>query len=147
MLTVSDGLSDHHIVIVDVNFSRTLVQSKRNVSYRPIHKIDIDALMTDILKSDLIRDPEGHLSDLCKQYYHVLKALLNKHAPITTKSVSEKPPAPWMTPELLQSKRHHRYLERVYGANHAHLWIDHVIQNIATTATLLSTCFFYTCYS
>ena len=28
MLTVSDGLSDHHAVVVDVIFSRTLVQSK-----------------------------------------------------------------------------------------------------------------------
>ena len=42
MITVSDGLSDHHTVIVDDNFSRTVAQSKYNVSYRPIHKIDID---------------------------------------------------------------------------------------------------------
>ena len=109
MLTVSDGLSDHHSVIVDINFFRT-----HNVSYRPIHKIDIDAFKADILKSDHIRDPKGHLSDLCKQYYHVLKALLNKHAPITTKTVSQKPVDPWMTPEILNSKRCRRYLERVW---------------------------------
>ena len=82
------------------------------MSYRPIHKIDFDAFKADILKSDLIRDPKGHLSDLCKQYCDVLKALLNKHTLITTKSVSQKPPAPWMTPEILQSKRRCRYLER-----------------------------------
>ena len=70
-----------NIQIVDVNFSRTLAQSKHNVSYRPIHKIDIDAFKADVLKSDLIKDPKGHLSDLCKQYYHVLKALLNKPPP------------------------------------------------------------------
>ena len=113
MLTVSHGLLNHHTVIVNVNFSRTLIQSKHNMSYRPIYKIDIDAFKADILKSDLIRDPKGHLSDSCKQYCHVLKALLNEHAPITTKSVSQKTPAPWMTPEILQSKRHRRYLERV----------------------------------
>ena len=84
------------------------------LSYRPIHKIDIDAFKVDILKSDLIRDPRGHLSDLCKQNYHVFKALLNKHTPIITKSVSKKPPAQWMTPEILLSKRHCRYLERVW---------------------------------
>ena len=44
MLTVSSGLSDHYYtVIVDVNFSRTLVQSKHNVSY--IHYIHRLALM------------------------------------------------------------------------------------------------------
>ena len=68
----------------------------------------------DILKSDLITDPKGHLSDLCKQYYHVLKALLSKHTPITTKSVSQKPPVPRMTPEIIQSKRSRCYLERVW---------------------------------
>ena len=56
MLTVSDGLSEHVKVTVDVNFSRTPVQSKHNVSYRPICKIDIDAFKADILKPDLIRD-------------------------------------------------------------------------------------------
>ena len=58
--TVSDGLSDHHTVNVDV--SRTQVASKHTVFYIPIHKITIAALKADILKSDLIRDPKGHLS-------------------------------------------------------------------------------------
>ena len=58
MLTVSDGLSDHHTVIVDVTFPRTLVQSKHNVYYRPIHNIDIGAFKADILISDLTRCPK-----------------------------------------------------------------------------------------
>ena len=58
----SDGLSDHHTVIVD--FSRTVLQSKHHVCYRPIFTIYIDAFKVDILKSDLMRDPKGHLSDL-----------------------------------------------------------------------------------
>ena len=88
--------------------------------YRPIHKIIIAALKADILKSDLIIKPKGHLSDLCGQYYQVLKALLNKHAPVRSKSVSQKPPAPWMTPEILQSKRR-RYLERVWRKSRSSL--------------------------
>ena len=69
------------------------------MSCKPIHKIDIDALKADILESDLIRDPKGRLSDLCGQYYPVLKALFNKQAPITTKYVSQKPQS--MNPEML----------------------------------------------
>ena len=113
--TVSYGLSDHHTFIVDVIVSRNKVESKHNVFYRPIHKISIAALKADILKSDLILKPKRHLSDLCGQYYQVLKALLNKHIPVRSKSVSQKPPAPWMPPEILQSKRRRRYLERVFG--------------------------------
>ena len=111
--TVLDGLPDPHTVIVDVNVSRTKVESTPNVFYRSIHKINIAALKADILKSNVIIKPKGHLSDLSGQYYQVLKALLNKHAPVRSISVSKKLPAPWMTPKILQSKRHHRYLERM----------------------------------
>ena len=36
MIKVSDGLSGHHTVIVDVMLSRTLIQSRHNVSYIPM---------------------------------------------------------------------------------------------------------------
>ena len=42
--TVSDGLSDHHTVIIDVNVSKSKVEPKHNVFYRTIHKINIAAL-------------------------------------------------------------------------------------------------------
>ena len=86
-----------------------------------LFSIDIDTFKADILKSDVIRDPKGHLSDLCKQYYHVLQALLNKHTPITTKSVSQTLSAPWMTPEILYSKRRRHYLERVWRKSRSHV--------------------------
>jgi len=119
--TVSDGLSDHHTVIADLKVSITPAVSKHNVFYRSIYRIDIAALMTDILKSDLITHPKKHVSDMYEQYYQVLKALLNKHAPIKSKSVSQKPPAPWMTPEIIKSKRRRRYLERVWRKSRSSL--------------------------
>ena len=77
--TVSDGLSDNRTVIVDVNVSRTPVESKHNAYYRYIHKINIAVLKADILQSDLIRDPKGHLSDVCGQYYQSRLYLTNMH--------------------------------------------------------------------
>ena len=44
----------------------------------------------------------------------MLKTLLDKHAPIKFKSVLQKPPAPFMPTEIIQSKRRRRYLERVW---------------------------------
>ena len=49
------------------------------------------------------------------------QSLLNKHAPVRSKSVSQKPPAPWMTPEILQSKRRRRCLERVWRKSRSSL--------------------------
>ena len=104
-LTVVDGLADHHTVLVDVKISRTPVLSKFRIFHRPIHKIDIAAFTGGILISDLVRNLTGDLFGLCKQYHRVLETLLNKHAPVTSKSVSQKAPCAWMTPEILQSKR------------------------------------------
>ena len=77
--------------------------------------------MTDIITSDLVTHPKEHVSDLYKQFRQILKTLLDKDAPIKYKSVSQKPPAPWMTPGIIQSKRRHRYLERVWRKSRSSL--------------------------
>ena len=77
--------------------------------------------MTDIITSDLVTHPKEHVSDQYKQYRQILKTLLDKHAPIKSKSVSQRPPALWMTPEIIQSKRRRRYLERVWRKSRSSL--------------------------
>ena len=112
--TVADGLSDHNTVIADLKVPIAPAVSKHNVFYRAIHSINIASFMTDIITSDLVTHPKEHVSDLHKQYSQILKTLLEKHAPTKSKSVSQKPQAPWMNPEIIQSKRRRRYLERVW---------------------------------
>ena len=98
--TVSDGLSDHHTVIVDINmFTTPLILKKKN-SYRPIHKIDITAFNDDILNSDLSISPAVHECDIYRQCCDVLKTLLDKHAPLAYKYISKQSPSPWMTSEI-----------------------------------------------
>ena len=36
-----------------------------------------------------------------------LKTLLDKHAPVRSKSIKIKPPAPWMSPEIINAKVRH----------------------------------------
>ena len=68
--------------------------------------------MTDILTSLL------HI--LKKMYHGYTKStakylrLLDKHVPNKSKYVSQKSLAPWMTPDISQSERRRRYLERVW---------------------------------
>ena len=88
--------------------------SKHNVFYRAIHSINIASLLSDIIMSDLVTHPKEHVLDLHKEYRQILKTLLDKYAPIKSKSVSGKPPAPWMTPDIMKSKRRCCYLERVW---------------------------------
>jgi len=69
--------------------------SKHNVFYRAIHNINIAALMTEMFTSDLVAHPKENVSDLYKQYRHMLMTLPDRHEP-ESKSVSQKPSA-WMT--------------------------------------------------
>ncbi len=39
---------------------------------------------------------------------------LDRHAPLRSKTISPKPPNPWMTPEIVAAKRQRRYLERTW---------------------------------
>ena len=119
--TVVDGLSDHNTVIADLEVPIAPAVSKHNMFYRAIHSINIASFMTDIITSDLVTHPKEYVSDLYKQYRQILKTLFDKHAPTKSKSVSQKPPAPWMTPEIIQSKRRRRYLERVWRKSRSSL--------------------------
>ncbi|KAK2183559.1 hypothetical protein NP493_306g01032 [Ridgeia piscesae] len=119
--TVVDGLSDHNTVIANLKVRTAPAVSKHNVFYRAFHSINIAAFMADITTSNLVTHPREHLSELYKQYHQILKTLLDKHAPIKTKSVSQKPPAPWMTPEIIKSKQRRRYLERVWRKSRSSL--------------------------
>ena len=119
--TVADGLSNHNTVIADLKVPIAPAVSKHNVFYRAIHSINIASFMTDIITSDLVTRPKEHVSDLYKPHRQILKALLDKHAPIKSKSVSQKPTAPWMTPEIIQSNRRRRYLEHVWRKSRSSL--------------------------
>ena len=67
--------------------------SKHNVFYRAIHNINIAALMTEMFTSDLVAHPKENVSDLYKQYRHMLKTLLDRQEPESkfclTKTVSQ----------------------------------------------------------
>ena len=119
--TVVDGLSDHNTVIADLKVPIAPAVSNHNMFYRAFHSINIASFMTDIITSELVTHPKEHVSDLYKQYRQILKTLLDKHAPAKSKSVSQKPSAPWMTPEIIQSKRRRRYLERVWRKSRSSL--------------------------
>ena len=48
-------------------------------------------------------------------YHCVLSTLIEFHARLATKMISPKPPNLWRSPAILATKRHRRYLERVWS--------------------------------
>ena len=116
--SASDLISDHFSVVANLripsNHSRTIPQT---IKYRKLQSINMEAFKADIQNSDLIRYPKTNATELAQQYDSVLHTLISLHASLVTKKISIKPPKPWMTPAILASKRHRRYLEHVWRSN------------------------------
>ena len=66
-LIATVGLSDHFTVIAETKFKHNPVDSKYSILYRYTHDIAILAFNDDIVKSDLITNPNTDVSQLCKQ--------------------------------------------------------------------------------
>ena len=84
------GISDHLAVISEIDCCKTKWNNEK-ISFRKINKIDYESFHSDILSSDLIKKPEKDLSALCQQYDPVLSSILDKHAPVSTKTMPRKP--------------------------------------------------------
>ena len=108
-----EGLADHSTILSCLNFEKPQ-PCKEKVQYRQINRIDISNMTDDILNSELILTPSSTLDHLCHQYNSVLSVILNKHAPLKTKFISKKGPAPWMTEEIIRAKMLRRKYERVW---------------------------------
>ena len=69
----------------------------------------------------MIKKPKKELSALCQQYDSVLSPILDKHAPVSTKTLPRKPPTPWMTQEIMKAKTLRHNLERAWRTSRTHL--------------------------
>ena len=88
------GTSYHMAVISEIDCCRTKLNKAK------INKNDHESFHSDILNSYLIKKPEKDISALCQACDSVLSSMLDKHAPVSTKTLPRKPPTPWMTPEI-----------------------------------------------
>ena len=111
-------ISDNFYVVdklqIPSNHSRTIPQT---IKFRKLQSINMEAFKADMQNSELIRYPRTNATELVRQYDSVLYTLINLHAPLVSKRFSLKPPNPWMTPAILTSKRHRRYLECFWRRN------------------------------
>ena len=114
---ISDLFSVAAELQISSNHSHTIPQT---IKYRKLQSINVEAFKGDIINFELIRHTKTNATELAQQNESVLHTLINRHAPLVPKKISLKPPNPWITPAILASKRHCRYLERVWCGNPPH---------------------------
>ena len=70
-----------------------------------VNKINLAQFKNDLAKSDLLTSTCSSSSSLYQLYHSTLSSLLNKHAPLKTKTCSSRPKEPWMSEDILIAKR------------------------------------------
>ena len=106
-------LSDHCFVHAEIVIAWPDVQN-RMLSYcklksidKPSFASDLESICQDLLQID-------NLNELASQYNCRLLSLLDKHAPVTSKTLSVHPKVPWFSPNMNYLKRERRKAEKLW---------------------------------
>ena len=86
----------------------------RKVSYRKLHSVNVVSLNEDLATSELCQNPSDDLQELVSSYNNTLMAALDKHAPLMTRTIVQRPRVPWFSPdqEIREAKRQRRKAEK-----------------------------------
>jgi hypothetical protein len=81
---------DHFAVFRSFCVAKPTTDTKNTISCRRFRDIDIEAFCSDIRESPLVQSPCEGLDGLIKQCDDCLRDILDKHAPVISRSVSRR---------------------------------------------------------
>ena len=112
---VDQFISDHAAVLCWLTPPRPGL-SVKTISYRKIKSIDMEQLKTDLQSTALYAadDPTtaDELEAYAKEYNTTLSTMLDKHAPLRTRTRVSRPLVPWYSDAIDKAKRSRRKAER-----------------------------------
>ena len=82
------------------------------MSFRKYRNIVIDDLKNNILNSNALQNPTGSIYELVETYNTQLSAIIDKHAPVQSKTLILRPNTKWHTEKLRTAKQDRRKDER-----------------------------------
>ena len=113
--------SDHYPVFTSLTLKPLVSSPPSAQSFRSIKAINVTQFSRDITLSRLITHPPSSLNELVDCYNTILTGILDKHAPLKTKTVKPKSSSPWFTSSLSKLKSARRQLERLWSRSHSAL--------------------------
>ena len=112
-LTVIDMLlSDDFVISFDL-LLRKPVREKKKIISRNIRTIDMHVFRTDV-HNVLGSAIQSNSTDSLGVYNTCLRQLLDRHAPLVTRTVTDRTSAPWMTLEFKQAKVQRRLAKQIW---------------------------------
>ena len=106
---VDKCISDHFVITFCVNTLKPK-SAKRQVISRNVRSIDSELFSTDIKSA--LPVAVGDVDTLVDRHNSALVELLDKHAPLQTRLVSQRKSAPWLTDDIRKAKQERRKAER-----------------------------------
>ena len=99
---VDTALSDHRTVFCSLSL-RKPGRAKQQVTSRNLRRIDLTRFQTDAsqVASSLAECPD---CELLEELNASLRNVLDRHAPLVTRTVAARPSAPWITEEVKAAK-------------------------------------------
>ena len=138
-------ISDHAAVLCPLNSVKPPAVVKE-INYRQLKAIDMDALRADLRDSDLCTKEFTDVNEMASCYNSTLQAILNKHAPLKTKTVVNRKRVPWFNSQMKAAIRARRRAERTWRkSKSAHdLSVFKAKKNRATFIMNQARCEYYT---
>ena len=97
------ALADHKAVVCQLPVEHP-ERPKRSVTSRNLKKIDLQNFQTDVCSFAAATDSKCYQSSAVEDYDSGLGNILDQHAPLTARHVTDRPSAPWMTAELKEAR-------------------------------------------
>ena len=105
-------LSDHFVISFDLLLRKPGRVTKKGMS-RNIRSVDMHVFRTD-LRNVLESTAQSDLADLLRVYNTFLRQALDHHAPLVTRTVTDRTSAPSMTLKVKQAKAERCIAERIW---------------------------------
>ena len=116
-------LSDHASVLCSLNSNRPPLKTQK-VTYRRLKAINIINLNIDLADSSLCYDSPDDVDHLAECYDATLASVIDKHAPLKSQVIVERPRVPWFNDEIKEAKRKHRKAERKWRRSKSTIDLD-----------------------
>lgn len=132
-----NSICDHFAVSFNIHIAKPPPQHKQ-ITYRKLRDIDMSSFISDISNHPDLQNLDADLEDLVDTYNTTLQSVLDKHAPLCTKSIIVRPHAPWFSEEIREAKQDRRKRERLYRRTELTVHLDAFRQQCKVVNVLIA---------
>ena len=110
---IGDFVSDHALVKGSIILPHQATHTQNKVKYRRYHRTNIYDFRSDLKNTSFVKSPTDFVEDLYDQYIHDLADVLDKHAPLISRSI-KKDSTDWVSDSYQCAKSLRLQFERTW---------------------------------